>query len=259
MFRKVLSIALAAAAVLALAVAGEATGERHQQGNLIVSLDGGLRPLKLPRDRPAPVAVDLEGGLKTDDGTELPRVTRIELGMPTQAVFDTRGLPVCSPRRLRYTTPAEALEACGGARIGEGQLEAKVVAPNLSPLTIRARLLAFNGRVGGRRAVILHAYSTHLPIAVVLRFLVHRSGGRLGKTLVAELPGALGPWPRFARFEMRLGRRFRQGGEEHSYLRASCPIPRSLTAGFFSLARADFTLADGGTIGTGITRGCRAR
>jgi hypothetical protein len=251
--------ALVALVALSWAVSGTALGERNQRGNLIVSLDGELSPLKLPRDRLAPVAVHLEGGLKTDDGTTLPRVTRIELGLPTQGVLDTRGLPLCSPRQLRFATSGEAWRACGPAIVGSGRLRAEVVIPNQAPLEINARMLAFNARIGGRRAVVLHAFAETAPIAVVLKFLIRRSDGRLGTTMVAKLRRALGPWPRFAHFEMTLSRRFSYRGEMHSYLSASCPIPRSLTAGFFSLARTSFTFADGGELGTGITRGCRGR
>ena len=58
---------------------------------------------------------------------------------------------------------------------------------------------------------------------------------------------------------MTLSRRYAYRGQRRSYLSASCPIPPRFTAGFFSFAKASFTLAGGGRIGTGIARGCRAR
>jgi hypothetical protein len=257
-----LALVLAAFATLALLgalAAGIAQGERSQRGNLIVSLDGGISPLKLPRDRAAPVAVRLDGGLQTADGSLLPRVTRIELGLPGQGVLSTRGLGTCSQRRLRNTKPPEALAACRPALVGRGRLEAHVVVPNQTPFTIRARLLAFNGRVGGHRAVLLHAFATSPPTVAVVPFLIRPGSGRFGMALVADLPAALGPWPHFAHFEMTLSRRYAYRGKSHSYLSASCPIPPRFTAGFFSFAKAKLTLAGGRTIGTGIARSCRAR
>jgi hypothetical protein len=250
--------ALAALALLGAFGVGLAHGERSQQGDLIVSLDGGLSPLKLPRDRPAPVAVRLEGGLQTADGSLLPRVTRIALGLPGQGVLSTRGLATCDQRRLRNAKPPEALAACRPALVGHGRLEAQVVVPNQAPFTIRARLLAFNGRVGRHRAIFLHAFSSP-PTVSVLPFLIRPGSGRFGTALVGNLPAALGPWPHFAHFEITLSRRYEYRGRSRSYLNASCPIPPRFAAGFFSFARADLTLAGGRTIGTGIARGCRAR
>lgn len=264
---RVTARALAALALLVLAVAlaavwgaGEpARAERSQDGNLIVSLDGGLSPLKLPRARPAPVSVRLDGGLQTTDGTQLPRVTEIELGLPGQGVISTEGLPTCGLRRLHDATREGALRACGGALVGDGEVRADVLLPNQSPFTIHASLLAFNGRVGGRRAVLLHAFAAKPPVVVVLPFIVGEGGsGRFGTTLTAELPPTLGPWPHFASFEMNLSRRYEYRGRERSYLSATCPIPRRFTAGFASFARASFTLEDGREMGTAITRSCRA-
>ena len=254
-----LLLLFAVPALLACLCAGMASGERSQRGNLIVSLDGELTPLKLPRDRPAPVAVHLEGGLQTADGALLPRVTRVELGLPAEGVLSTRGLPTCSQRRLRNTTSAEALAACRGALVGDGRLQADVLLPHQRPFGIEADLLAFNGRVRGHRAVIVHASAAKPPTVVILPFLVRRGGGRFGLALVADLPPTLGPWPHFAHFDLTLSRRYSYRGERRSYLSASCPIPPRFTAGFFSFAKAGFTLVGGGRIGTGIARSCRAR
>lgn len=252
----------AGAALLGLFVFGcivvPAGAERTQKGSLIAFLRGGLAPLKLPRDRPAPVAIRLEGGLQTADRSPLPRVTRIELGLPGQGVIDTRGLPSCSTRELRFTKPAEAVAGCGGAQVGHGRLRAVIALPNQAPFAASARLRAFNGRVDGRRAVVLHAYLPNPPTTVVLPFLIRPGHGRFGTTLVARLGSALGPWARFAGFQMTLSRRFSYRGARHSYLSASCPIPKSNTAGFF-LIKLGFTLAGGRQIGLGIARSCRAR
>ncbi|TMK58548.1 MAG: hypothetical protein E6G51_02005 [Actinobacteria bacterium] len=239
--------------------AATAHGERSQRGNLIVSLDGHFSPLALPRDRPAPVAVQLQAGLETEDGSILPRVTKVELGIPGQGIINTRGLPTCTPRRIRDATTAKALEACAPALIGSGRMVAQVKIPNQPPFRVHARLLAFNGEVGGNRAVIVHGISTQPPTAVVIPFVIKLRPGKFGTALVAHVPATLGPWPRFARFEMNLYRRFAYEGRQRSYLSASCPIPKSNTAGFFSFAKATFTLAEGRRISTGIARSCRAR
>ena len=258
--RPVALIALAVVVALAALGAQAALGERSQYGDLIVRLDGGLSPLRLPRDRPAPVAVRLEGGLSTADGAELPRVTEIELGLPSQAVVDFAGLPSCGLRRLRDATPARARALCGRALVGRGHLWSQVRLPHQEPFPMRATLLAFNGRDrAGRRAVILHAVTSWPPSVVVLPFVFEPGDGRFGLSLKARLPASLGPWPRLSHFSLTLSRRFVSGGARQSFLSASCPAPGSFTAAFFSFARARFTLADGSHLGTSIARGCRVR
>lgn len=251
--------ALGVAAIVCGFVAVTAVGERTQSGSLIVTLDGGLSPLALPRDHPAPVSVRLEGGLKTVDGTLLPRVKRIELDLPGRGVLDTKGLPVCPVRRLRNSTTTAALAACRDALVGHGSLEAQVHIPNQPPFAVHAHIFAFNGTTDGLRAVIFHAFVARPPTVVVLPFLLRLEKKHFRTRLVADLPPQLGPWPHFARFQVDLFRRFRYRGRERSYVSASCPIPKILTAGFFSFAKASFTLADGRRVGTSITRSCRAR
>ena len=59
------------AIIVALTVLGlcaaSAPAERSQTGNLIVSLNGGISPSKLPRHLQAPVAVHLSGRVMTSD------------------------------------------------------------------------------------------------------------------------------------------------------------------------------------------------
>jgi len=250
---------LVALAVLASLTAATAHGERAQRGNLIVTLDGGFAPRALPRDRPAPVSVQLKAGLRTTDDTTLPRVTRVELGIPGQGLISSRGLPTCPPRQIRDTTTAKALEACRPALIGSGRMVAQVKIPNQPAFPVRARLLAFNGRVHGSRAVIVHGIAVRPPTVVVLPFLIHLRPGKFGTVLTAHLPPNLGPWPRFARFEMNFHRRYAYHGRRLSYISASCPVPKRVPFAPFSFAKATFTLADGRQISKGIARSCWGR
>lgn len=251
------SIALLTLAVLGIAVA-IAQGERSQHGKLIVSLNGRLSPLALPRRHAAPVAVGLEGSLRTVDGSRLPRVTRVEFGLPQQTVLSTYGLPVCTRRKLLVTSSAHALKVCRAALVGRGHVDLTVQVPGQEPFAVHTRLLAFNARMGARRAVLLHAFTTHPPLAVVLPFVYGRGSGRFGRTLSADLP-VLGEWARVAEFRMVLSRRYASRGRRRSYLSASCPIPKRLTAGFFSFARVAYSLADGRQVTAAIARSCRAR
>jgi hypothetical protein len=253
------ALATTLVAVTLFALPDGARAERAQRGDLILTLDGRLSPLALPRDHPAPAALHLSGGLQTTDGTLLPRVTQVELGLPGQGLLDTVGLPVCRPDQIRNATPSGALAECRDALVGEGQIEAEIRLPNQPAFDIDAHMFAFNSRIDGRKAVLLHAFSVNPPSVIVLPFVLRLQTGRFETHLVADLPPSLGPWPHFSHFEIDLFRRYSYKGVQRSYISASCPVPKKFTAGFFSFAQASFLLDDGRRIGTGIARSCRAR
>lgn len=242
------------------ALAGLASAERAQYGKLIVWLDGGLSPLKLPREHRVPVSLTINGGLQTSDGSNLPRVVKVEFAVPGQGVISTRGLPRCSRSRLSGADTDTALDACRASLVGHGVLNAQVVLPGQRPFWIKAHLLMFNAKpVGGNKVVLMHAYSSDPPIWAVLPFVIRHREGWLGTTLSANVPGSLGPWPRLARFKLDLSRDYFAGGEQRSFISASCPIPPRAPTGFFTLTRVTYTLGSGQQASTAITRGCRAR
>jgi hypothetical protein len=252
---------LAALALVALlTLAGQAGAERAQSGNLIISLEGGLTPQKLPRHERAPVAVELGGRVETADHSPLPRVNWIKLELAYRGELNTRGLAVCPRRRLRGTDTEQALRACGPARVGRGHLFAKIFVPNQPPFDVRAHLTAFNGRTAaGRHAVLVHAYAANPPVSFVIPFSVHHRSGTFQTVLVALIRRSAGPWPHVADFQIKVGRRFRDRGRTKSYLSASCPAPPGLRGGFLSLARATYSFEGGTQLSKEIVRSCRAR
>jgi hypothetical protein len=251
---------LTAALALALTAPGPANGERTQRGRLIVAVNGGVSPLQLPRDHAAPVALRIVGRIETEDGSPLPRMTRVRLAIAGRGVLDTAGLPVCPRARLRNASMAQALRRCRGALVGRGRLEAEAFVANQKPFPIAASMLAFNGRTAsGGAAVWVHAFAANPPLAIVPPFIVARHGDRVGTVLSARVPPALGNLPHLASFQLRLFRRYRFAGQSRSYLSASCPAPSGFTGGFLTIAKATCTFADGRRLRIGAVRGCRTR
>lgn len=254
-----LLLLLFALAVIALLTAN-AQAERAQEGNLIVSLNGGISPRALPRHHPAPVAVHLAGRVLTSDTAPLPRVNWIRLELAWRGVLDTHGLPVCPRARLLGAKTSQALERCRGSRVGRGRLFARVFLPDQQPFDVRAHLVAFNGRTkNGRPAVLVHSYGTEPPVAFVIPFSVHRQRGSFRTVLVALIRRSAGPWPHVANFQISVSRSFEKNGGRRSYLSASCPVPKHFTAGFLSFARATYTFEGGEQLTTESVRSCRAR
>jgi hypothetical protein len=257
--RAKLSLAICSLVLLALS-ATDSGAERAQDGNLIVSLNGGITPRALPRQRPAPVSVHLAGRVQTSDKAPLPRVNWIRLELAWRGQLDTYGLPVCPRVRLIGADSRQAVERCDGAQVGRGRLLAKIFLPNQSPIEIDADLVAFNGRTkSGRTAVLVHAYATKPPVSFTIPFSVHHSDGGFRTVLVALIRRSAGPWPHVANFQIDIARTFNLRGQRHSYLKASCPVPKQFTAGFLSFARATYTFAGGKQMTIESVRSCRAR
>jgi hypothetical protein len=259
MIRRRWALAAAVLALLSL-FSVQAGAERSQRGNLQVTLDGGITPKKLPRHIPAPVTVHLAGGVRTTDGSPIPRVNWIKLELAWRGELDTRGLPVCPQVRLRSTDSSQATEACRGSMVGDGRLYAEIFVPNQQPFGVKANLLAFNGKTkAGRPAVLVHAYTPDPPVSFIIPFTVRRNKGSFRTVLVSTIRRAVGPWPHVANFQIAISRHFNHHGSRHSYLSASCPVPKHFTEGFLSAARATYTFAGGKQLTTETVRSCQAR
>jgi hypothetical protein len=258
--RRAVVAMLAAMVALAVALApGSAWGERAQTDNLIVSLNGGVDPLKLPRHQPAPVGVRLQGEISTEDGSALPRLDEVRLELAGPGLLSTRGLPKCPGARLRNADSGQALYRCGDALVGRGLVEASIFLPGQRPFTLRGRLLAFNGLVaGGRPAVWMHIFSYEPPISLAVPFVRAPGAAPFRTALVASLPEWVGPYPHLASFDMTLSRRFFYRGKLRSYASASCPVPKPFTAGFLSFARATYSFDDERELSVESVRSCRA-
>jgi hypothetical protein len=246
--------------VVACLAAAPAGAERTGGGGVVVSLDGSIAPRSLPRHRPAPISMLLEGTVRGDDGGRPPRLGRIELAFGARGGLDAAGLARCPRGRLRNATRRQALARCGAALVGRGSLEAEVPLDPDRPLLATAGLLAFNGRAGGRPAVWVHAYSASPPVSFVLLFYVHRlRAGAFGILLRAPVAASLGRWPRLRGFSIRLGRSYRAGGIRHSYLNASCPLPPRFHTLSVPLGRATYSFVAGPSLSTTILRRCSVR
>jgi hypothetical protein len=242
----------------ALLGASDAGAERASGGGAIVALDLSFSPKQLPRHGSAPIAVALSGGVRGMEGARPPRLAKIELAFGSRGGLVTRGLPTCPRSRLRNATSQQALGRCRAALVGRGTIEAEVPLDPQKPLIARARVLAFNGRSGGRPAVWLHAYSASPPVSFVLPFYVRRPrAGAFGVLLRAPVASALGRWPRLRSFEVTLGRRYRAGGSWRSYLNASCPLPPALHASLVPAARATYVFSPRPTLSVTNLRRCR--
>src|ERR1700748_148527 len=166
------ALACAGLIVCALAVAG-ASAEVVREGTLQVSFNGGISPQKLPRDELRPVTVLMDGKIATTDRSIPPKLEKIVLAINKEGVIDATGLPTCSVAKLNSLSSAQAKKACAGALVGHGNVTSRVSLPSQGAFASTGELLAFNGRLHGKPAVLAQVASkAPLPLTYVIPFEV---------------------------------------------------------------------------------------
>jgi hypothetical protein len=247
-----------ALAFLCLCVPARAVS--NGDGDLIVSFRGGIEPKRLPREEPAPVAVRVEGNVKSASGNvdQLPQLRRIVVAINREGVLDDRGLPICRASRIQPASERAARHICGSALIGSGQVTVQVRIPSQGNFFVHASLLAFNGpRRNGHKLILAQAYARKPPGSFILVFRVSRGTGTYGTVLSTTLPAAAQKWAYLTHFDMTLHRTFTAGGERHSYVSAACGAPAGLNKVLFPFARATYSFDSGQKLTMSESGTCR--
>jgi hypothetical protein len=253
------ALACAGLIVCVLAVAG-ASAEVVREGTLQVSFNGGISPQKLPRDELAPVTVLMSGKITTTDRSTPPKLEKIVLAINKEGVIDDKGLPTCSVAKLNSLSSAQAKKTCSGAQIGHGNVTSRVSLPGQGAFASTGELLAFNGKLHGKPAVLAQVASkAPLPLTYVIPFEVEKSGGSFGTTLVGTLPPIASEYGYISAFSLALSRKYTFKGEQHSYASASCPAPKGFPGASFPFAKAEYQFAEGISMHSTLVRECKVK
>jgi DNA-binding beta-propeller fold protein YncE len=232
----------------------------EQRRGVRVSFDGKLTPHVLPRHGAAPVGIVVDAKISATGGEDPPQLRRITIAINRNGRFTSKGLPACRVDQIQPSTTAGALAACRRSLVGEGRFSANVKLPEQSPFPSAGKVLAFNGRVNGRPAILAHIYGTDpAPTSTVLPFLLREGRGTYGTTLEASLPQATGSWGYVTGLRMNLRRSFSYRGHPRSFLSAGCPAPAGFPSASFPLAKTNFAFAGNLNLEAVLTRTCRAR
>lgn len=252
---------ITAALLVAFVAAGAARGELVKDGNVIVSFDGGISPRKLPRSKPAPVAVSIDSSFRASDGQDPPpQLREISIGINREGKIFDRGLPTCQVRRIQPATIAAARRICGGAIVGSGKVAVRVHLTNQAPFSFKGPLLVFNAkRAGGTRRILAQVYGTRPPSAFILTFKIHRRKGTFGTVIQTRLPKSAQKWAYVTHFDMRLRRTYTYRGKRRSFVSAGCAAPAGFPGAVYPFARAKFRFADGGRVDSTLIRNCTVR
>ncbi len=251
---------LALVAIAFAAGASLAQAELTARGDLFVRFSGGIAPDALPRDSRAPITVSVVGTVKTLSGERPPALRKISIAINRGGEIETGGLPVCRRSLIEPSSSAEALSRCGQALVGRGSYDADVAFPEQSAFPSHGRILAFNARLNGRRAILAHVYGAEpVPITRIIVFRIEERGGTFGTVLRGNLPATLNRWGYLERISLSLHRTYTYRGQRRSYLSAACGAPAGFPGATFPFAQAAMGFADGRTLSSTLTRSCTVR
>ncbi len=251
---------LALTLCLTLAFASVAVAEIGESNNLRILFHGSIAPVKLPRNSMAPVGVQIGAKIKSTNGEQPPRLSKIILEINKHGLIDSEGLPTCSLGKLRNSSAARAKKVCGDAEVGHGNVTSRVALPGQPAFSSNGPLLAFNGRYKGKPAIFAHVTSQGtLAITYVIIFVVKKINGKYGTALVADVPAIASGSGYISAFDLSLKRRYHVHGQKRSYVSASCPLPPEVNIGEFKMSRSTYEFEDGTKISSIIERPCKAR
>lgn len=249
--RKRLMVALALSAVTAAALVATAFGTTITAGNLVIVADGGVTPKALPKNKLAPITLNIQGSIKTTDGTHVPALKTLSLLFDKHGTVDTKGFPTCRIGQLTNTLTPAALKACKDALVGTGKVTAEVQFPDSNPLPAQGKLLIFNGQPqGGDPVFIQHAYVSY-PVAstVITVAKVTNVHGKYGKATTIQIPPLAGGYGSLTSFTAKLHKDFTYKGKKHSIFVAECA-----NGHFF--AHGDFTFVNGTSLHGDVVKSC---
>lgn len=226
---------------------------------LRVTFDANFAPTALPRDRPAPVDVEIHGDIATTDGSHPPPLRWLEVALNRNGRLFSKGLPVCSAPLLQSTSTETALARCRPALVGEGKFKAQVLLGREIPTA--GKILAFNSRRGGKRSLLLHFFAgAPVRFTLVVPLTIGNPGdGEFGTLLRAKIPKLAGDLGSVTAIDLRIGRRYSYAGKRRSYISAACATPPGLGAAVFPFARGTFRFEAHPEIRETLLRACQVR
>jgi hypothetical protein len=243
---------LAALAAVSFAAAEKATVVRA--GNLVLRINGGVSPKKLPRNRLAPITLHASGRFSTADGSHPPATKTVTIDFDKHGTINAKGLAVCQQGKLQSRDTRQVKAACPKAIVGSGKTTVEVSFPEQPPFESTGPLVLFNGGVHhGVTTMYIHAYvSVPTPTAIVTVVKIKKiHKGPYGTRAVARIPKIAGGAGSLTNFNLTIHRTFRRGGKKQSYLLARC------ANGHFR-AHAVMRTSDGNFLAGSILRTCVA-
>ena len=239
--RKAVAAMLALCLAVAAAMTSSAPADQVRLGPLVVTANGGFEPRLLPKRTYAPIRFEGSASIRMLNGEQPPALRRIRLDFDRDGKLTTTGLATCAAEAIAGATPAQARRTCADALVGTGHVTASIALPDRAPVEVSSPLSLFNGtRQGGNATVVAHAQNTFPATetyAVTIPIEQRRGTYRYRATF--DIPPIAGGAGALTHVDARVGRRWRSGGKERSYVSARCSDGILQTLGLASFANGD--------------------
>jgi hypothetical protein len=245
--------ALCCALVLLGAASAAGEGALVIVNSIVLRADGGFHPRALPRQRFAPIDFQGHFDIAARGGGKPVALEEAVIDFDRDGRLSAGGLPVCPAERVAEAGPAQARQACPGAIVGTGSIEALIALPS-GTVTASSPLTIFNGPPqAGNPTVVLHARTTvPVPQTFAIVVPIERRPGEFRYRATLALPPIAAGLGAVTHVDVKVGRRFSVNGQRRSYVAAHCSDGILRTHGRFSFA--DGTIVDGS-----VEKPCRAR
>lgn len=241
---------LGAIGLLAL-LGSSASGQTVRAGNLVVTVEGGFTPHKLPKADPASITLSARSTIATADGTHLPALDFLNLEFDKHTGVYTKGLAVCTPAQLRNTVTAQAKRACPDAIIGSGQAGAEIAFPEQAPFFAKAPMVIFNGPPKNGNPVFIFQVYAHVPAPTtfVTTAEIGKAGGPYGTSVYIKVPTIVAGQGSLSFAELSIHKKWVTKGKEQTLLYGTCP------SGHF-FVRGELTFKGGFKMAGKVVRSC---
>ncbi|MFL5833041.1 MAG: hypothetical protein ACJ76B_03550 [Solirubrobacterales bacterium] len=245
--------------LLALAVAAfaaaVASGAVVKVEDVVLRADGGFQPQTLPKRQFAPIEFHGQVSISSRSGGKPPRLEQALIDFDRDGRLSVAGLPACAPESIDDVGTEEARRICRGAVVGTGHIGTYVAFRDQGPVESTSPLTIFNGPrdAEGRPTVVLHAQiATPATQAYAISVPIEQRRGGFRYRARIDVPAIAGGFGAITHIDAEIGRRYRAGGEQRSYVSARCSDHILQTHGRFTF--------EGGTVVDGLVeKYCRSK
>jgi hypothetical protein len=234
-------------ALLSLALAGSATGAVVKVEDVVLHADGGFQPQTLPKHQFAPIDFHGDLDISSRGGGKPPRLEQALIDFDRDGRLSVAGLPTCAPESIAAASTVEARRICKGAIVGTGHIGTYVAFLEQPPVVSTSPLTIFNGprTATGQPTAVLHAQiSTPATQTYAISVPIEQRRGGFRYRARIDVPEIAGGFGAITHIDVEIGRRYRAGGHQRSYVSARCSDNILQTHGRFTF--------EGGTVVDGL-------